>query len=144
MADWNERFLSLTNQIASWSKDRSTKVAAVIVTTDNRILSFGYNGFPSGSDDSVAKRHERPLKYMWTEHAERNAIYNAVRNGININGSIMYLMWFPCTDCARAIIQSGINKLICKKPDFDDERWGEQFRISLEMLTECNIIIEYI
>lgn len=140
---WNKKFIELSEYISNWSKDRSTKLCAIIATYDNRILSVGYNGFPAGCNDNVEERHQRPLKYMWTEHAERNAIYNAVRNGININNSIMYINWFPCADCARAIIQSGIKKLVCGEPNFNDERWGEYFKVSYEMLKECGIHLEY-
>ena len=143
MTNWNERFLELANHVSKWSKDKHTGTSAIIATSDNRILSIGYNGFPSGCNDSVEERYERPIKYLWTEHAERNAIYTAARNGININNSVMYLTWFPCADCARAIIQSGIKKLICKQPDLDNKQWGEHFKIALQMLKECGIIVEY-
>ena len=144
MADWNKRFINLSEHISNWSKDKSVGVCAIITSPDNRILSIGYNGFPIGCDDTIEERHQRPNKYEWTEHAERNAIYNAARSGVNINNSTMYLKWFPCTDCARAIIQSGIKKLVCEKPDFSDKRWGPKFKIAHEMLNECNITIEYI
>ena len=144
MINWSERFFELANHVSKWSKDTSTRTCAVIATTDNRILSIGYNGLPSGCDDSVKERYDRPMKYLWTEHAERNAIYNAARNGININGSVMYVNWFPCADCTRAIIQSGIKKLICKEPDFENKQWGDHFIVASQMLKECGVIVEYV
>jgi len=143
MADWNKRFFYLSEHISTWSKDRSTKVGAVIAK-DNRIITTGYNGFPQGSKDDLDYRHERPLKYKWTEHAERNAIFIAARKGDSTLGATMYLQWYPCVDCARAIIQSGIVRVVCTKPNFDDERWGEDFKISDEMFKECNIEMVYI
>lgn len=143
MANWELRFKELAKHIASWSKDRSTKVGAIIVDDHKRILSVGYNGFPTGCDDNVEERYNRPLKYRWTEHAERNAIYNAARNGVMTDGSVMYLFWFPCTDCARAIIQSGIREIYCDKPNFQDERWGEDFKISDQMFKEAGIKMNY-
>ncbi len=142
MANWNKRFIELAKHIAGWSKDKSTQTCAIITSKDNRVLSVGYNGFPSGCDDVNMPRYERPKKYLYTEHAERNAIYNAARNGINTNGATMYLMWFPCADCARAVIQSGITRLVCKEPDMNS-RWREHFVAAIEMLNECNIKIEY-
>jgi hypothetical protein len=84
----------------------STRVGCVIVGTHKEIRAIGYNGFPRGVDDDRDARHERPVKYKWTEHAERNAIYSSARAGISIDGCTMYLPWFPCMDCARAIVQS--------------------------------------
>ena len=142
--DWNKRFVDLSIFISKWSKDRSTGVGAVIADSNNRILSIGYNGFPSGCDDEDETKHQRPAKYLYTEHAERNAIYSAARNGISLNGSIIYLSWFPCADCARAIIQSGITKMVCIKPDINDKTFGESFIAAQKMFEEVGMIIEYI
>ncbi|MBT3703387.1 MAG: CMP deaminase, partial [Alphaproteobacteria bacterium] len=74
---WDQRFLKLADEVATWSKDRSTQVGAVIVMKDRAPGPYGYNGFPRQIDDEAEERHNRPAKYKWTEHAERNAIYNA-------------------------------------------------------------------
>lgn len=140
--DWNQRFIDLSSHVANWSKDRSTGVGAII-TKDNIILSVGYNGFPRGANDDVESRHQRPAKYKYTEHAERNAIYNAARKGISLDHSKLYIDWFPCVDCCRAIIQSGIEEIVCKQPDLNDERWGSDFIISLELFKECKVKITY-
>lgn len=144
MADWNKRFISVAQLVASWSKDKNRKVGAVIVDSGNRIISTGYNGFPSGINDDIDSRHERPAKYLFTEHAERNAIYSAANHGIKTGGCTIILEWFPCADCARGIIQSGIKKVICGVPDFTDDRWGESFKASSEMFEEAGIEMEYI
>lgn len=136
--NWNKRFLMLANHISNWSKD-STKVGAVIADKENRVLSIGYNGFPSGANDDVPERHIRPLKYLYTEHAERNAIFSAAKNGVSLLNSTIYLEWFPCADCARAIIQSGIKCVVCKEPDFNTPKWGEHFKVASQLFKECDI-----
>lgn len=145
--NWNEKFMGLAKHIATWSKDESTKVGAVI-TDNHRIISVGYNGLPNGAKDDVEARKQRPLKYKWAEHGERNAIYNAARVGTSTEGAIMYVNYFPCTDCARAIIQSGIKMVIFEKilpiernGNLKDPQWGEDFLVAFKMLKECNIEI---
>ena len=145
LTKWDNKFINLASFVKGWSKDKSTQTSAVIVDPEsNSILSIGYNGFPRGVNDQIEERYERPQKYRFTEHAERNAIYNAARNGIRLNGSVMYLEWYPCCDCARAIIQSGISALYCGKPNFEDERWGEDFKITKVLFEESNIQVNYI
>jgi dCMP deaminase len=139
MVNWDQRFMELACYISQWSKDRHTKVGCVIVGVENEILSIGYNNFPRGINDDVAERHERPEKYSWIEHAERNAIYNAARIGISLKGSKMYLPWFPCMDCARAIVQSGVSELIAIEPDFEHTRWGTDFKQALLLFTEAGV-----
>jgi len=89
-------------------------VGAVIVSQDNIILSTGYNGWPRGVNDFVDNdlRFQKPEKYVWMAHAERNAIDNASHNGIRLKGSIMYGLLPPCADCTRGIIQAGISEYV--------------------------------
>ncbi len=144
MADWDSRFMDLARHVGSWSKDRSRQVGCIVVGPDNIVRAIGFNGFPRGLDDDVDERHERPTKYLWTEHAERNAIYTAARIGVSLAGCRMYLPWFPCVDCARAIVQTGITELIGRTPDSADEQWGEQFDIATKILSEAGILIRYL
>lgn len=142
--DWDKRYLDLAEHYAGWSKDRSTGVGAVIVSEDNTDLAKGYNGFPRGANDDVDERHDRPAKYDWTEHAERNAIYKAAREGISTKGCKMYVNKFPCVECSRAIIQSGISQIIvAEKPDLTHKNWGESWKMAIEMLEECGVEIKY-
>ena len=141
--DWKQRFAELAEYVSSYSKDRNTKVGAVVTDSDKTELVTGYNGFPRGADDDKDERHERPLKYSWTEHAERNAIFKAARKGIALKGGAMYVTYFPCPDCSRGIIQAGITEIIAPKPDLTHERWGKSWKISIEMLTECGVTITY-
>ncbi len=140
---WDKRWMDLAALVASWSKDRSRKTSAVIVDDRNVLVSIGWNGFPRGLNDDADHRHERPAKYRWTEHAERNAIYNAAANGYPVRGCTMYLTWYPCADCARAIIQSGIRAVVCVEPDWNDPNWSEDFAVVKEMFSEAGIVTRF-
>ena len=142
--DWNVRYLELAEYISKWSKDKSRRVGAVIVDNDNRVVSFGYNGFPSGINDNIEERHDRPAKYDWTVHAEENAIVNAARScGSGTKDTKIYLNLFPCARCSGLIINSGVKKVICSKsPNFHDEKYGNEFRVSYEKLQEAGVEIE--
>lgn len=140
--EWNEYFKNLTNQVRLKSKDINTKIGVVIVGGDNEIISTGYNSFPRGLDDDLPERQERPEKYYWFEHAERNAIYNAARIGVSTKGATMYMSCsMSCPDCARAIIQSGI-KTIYVTDDGDNAKgnnWEDKYKVSLQMFKECGV-----
>jgi len=140
LTKWDKRFMEQAKFVSEWSKDKNTKTGAVIVNDENTELVMGYNGFPRGADDdNHPKRYERPDKYFWTEHAERNAIYKAARLGIPTVGTKMYCTYFPCADCSRAIIQAGITRLYTEKPDFNHHKWGESWVEALIMLRECGV-----
>jgi dCMP deaminase len=136
---WDSRWMDLAFFVSNWSKDRSRKTGAVIVDRRNVLLSIGWNGFPRGVDDDVHLRHERPAKYQWTEHAERNAIYNAAAKGIPTLGCVMHSAWYPCADCARAVIQAGIVELVSVEPDWNDKRWASDFVMVRKMLGEAGV-----
>ena len=138
--NWDEYFLTMCETVALKSKDESTKLGAVIVGQDNEIRTTGYNSFPRGVDDNVPARQERPLKYTWFEHAERNAIYLAARVGTPLLGCRIYCQWLPCPDCARAIISVGISEVIV--PTFTvPERWQGSMEISKQMLGEAHVFV---
>jgi dCMP deaminase len=140
MANWEKRWGEILEQVKVWSKDKSTQVSAVIVDEESQTpITFGYNGFPRGCNDDIKSRNKRPEKYLWTEHAERNCIYNAAREGKSIKGKTLYVSMFPCADCARGIIQSGIIKVVTPKPDMNLESWAEHFKVSIEMLEESGV-----
>jgi dCMP deaminase len=141
---WDERFMAMAVMVGTWSKDRSRGVGCVIVGGKREVRAIGYNGFPRGIDDTDDLRHERPAKYLWTEHAERNAIYNAARIGVRLEGCTAYVPWFPCTDCARSLIQAGINELVAYEPDFDDPKWGDDFQIARRMLYEAKVAVHFL
>ena len=112
---WDEYFMGIAMLAAKRSKDPSTQVGACIVSPDNIIISTGYNGMPKGcSDDEFPWERdgvaENDTKYPFVVHAELNAILNA--NGRDLRGSRLYVALFPCNECAKAIIQSGIKEVI--------------------------------
>lgn len=143
--NWDEYFI-LQAQLASLkSKDPSTKVGCVLVGEGNTILSVGFNGFPRGVDETIKERWERPDKYNWIAHAEKNSIYNAARHGIRLVGAKAYLNFEPgaiCADCAIALIQAGIKEVIGPDRLFTGKGAGINYSISHQgiMFKECGII----
>ena len=111
---WDEYFMGVAIMSGMRSKDPSTQVGACIVSQDNKILSMGYNGFPIGcsDDDFPWTREGEPLdnKYFYTTHSELNAILNY--RGGSLEGAKLYVSLFPCNECAKAIIQSGIKTIV--------------------------------
>ena len=145
-SNWDIRWMALAQLIATWSKDRGRKVGAVIVGPDNEIRSTGFNGFPRGVNDDVEERHEAASgeKYLWASHAERNAIYNAALLGVSTKNCTIYVPWYPCVDCAKAIVQSGLSKIVCFEPDLTDNNWGKGFEKALIILSEGNVVTKTI
>lgn len=144
---WEQYFRYIAGTIKLKSKDTYTQIGAVIVGKDNEIVSTGYNSFPRGINDDVAERQERPEKYYWFEHAERNAIYNAARIGVSTRDCTMYLTCgTPCADCARGIINAGIRRIVCQ-PDFTTgahgPMWEEHAKRSLVMFEEAGVVVDY-
>jgi dCMP deaminase len=144
--NWSEYFHGIAGHVKLKSKDKSTQIGAVIVGEDNEIVSTGYNSFPRGINDTVSERQDRPEKYYWFEHAERNAIYNAARIGVSTKGTTMYLTCnIPCVDCARGIINAGIVRIYCRQFSNDGrgEHWEESIKRSLVMFSEAGVEIKY-
>ena len=112
--NWDEYFMGVALLAAQRSKDPSTQVGACIIDSDRRILSTGYNGFPKGcSDDEFPWNRDESLgetKYQYVVHAELNAILNA--SGKKLAGATVYVGLFPCNECTKAIIQSGISEVV--------------------------------
>ena len=138
---WIARFTALTKEIASWSKD-GTKVGAVIVRPDRTICSVGFNGFPRGIEDNPSAIANRDTKLLRTIHAELNAILSAKEP---LNGYSIFVWPFqPCSQCAAAIIQSGIKDVYCPFTDhLSNDRWSESFKNALQMLDEANVRVIY-
>ena len=139
--NWVEYFRNLTHQIKLKSKDERTQIGAVIVGRDKEIVSTGYNSFPRGIDDNKSERQERPEKYYWFEHGERNAIYNAARIGVSTKGCTMYLSCgIPCADCARGIINAGIVRIFCERGEgAKGKKWDDSAERSWEMFREAGV-----
>lgn len=118
---WDEYFMGLAHLSAMRSKDPSTQVGAVIVDQEHKVVGIGYNGLPIGcSDDEFPWDREGGMletKYAFVVHAELNAILNSTRN---LHGCTLYVSLFPCNECAKAIIQSGIKELIYLSDKYHD------------------------
>jgi len=139
---WASRLLNMAKEVASWSKDESTKVGAVITTEDGKPISWGFNGMPMGVNDTLPERQERPLKYKWFAHAERNAMDLASRS--DLSGCVMFVTFFPCSSCAQSIIQRNIATIVVDAEYAADkmpERWKEDMIVSMEMLNEAGVRI---
>jgi dCMP deaminase len=137
ITDWDDRFMTLVEAVRTWSRDESTKIGCAIRGTDNEVLALGYNGCPRGIS-YTPERHNRPEKYQWFEHAERNAIYNAARTATPLADSIFYINWLPCPDCARGIIQVGAHSVVV--PSFGvPQRWRSRMEKAVLMLEEAGV-----
>jgi len=145
MVEWDDYFMSMVYLIASKSKDERTHIGALIVGPDKEIKSTGYNSFVRRLKDDLPKRQEKPEKYYWFEHAERNAIYNATLIGASLKGCKMYTNGIPCMDCARGVVQSGILEVIVDKK-WNESNEGEDLEHSkrtIQMFEEVGVNLRY-
>ena len=137
---WDEYFMGLAHLSALRSKDPNTQVGACIIDQDKKVVSIGYNGMPRGCNDQdfpwARDGGFLETKYAFVVHAELNAILNSPRS---VNGCTLYVSLFPCNECAKAIIQSGIKKIIYESDKYD----GTEGNIaSKKMLDEAGV--EYV
>ena len=130
---WDEYFMGVAQLAAMRSKDPNSQVGACIVSRDNKILSIGYNGFPRGCSDDVFpwEREGEALrtKYFYVVHAELNAILNSPRS---VSGCTIYVSLFPCNECAKAIIQSGIKRIVYESDKYADTDGTKASKAMLE------------
>jgi dCMP deaminase len=139
MNKWDKRFVELAEHVAGWSKDPSTKVGAVLVSPDRSQVVLGYNGFPRGVHDADYRYQDKEMKYDRVVHAELNAILNSTVRPI---GWTLYVSPLPpCNECAKAIIQSGIKKIIWKDGKTSD-KWKDSFMTSYQMFEEAGVEVE--
>jgi dCMP deaminase len=143
MTNWDLRFLGSAHHIAMWSKDPSTKVGCVIVDDDRVIVSTGYNGLPRGVDDSRLERMARPAKYLWTSHAEENAVAQAARTGGVLSGSTAYVTHQPCARCARILIQAGVRRIVVDKAGKTNMP-AEEFEVSAILCAEAGVTVDHV
>lgn len=145
---WDKRFMRIARDIATWSKDPSSKIGAVIVNDERRILATGYNGFPRGIADSDDRLNDREQKYAMIVHAELNALMNALYSGVSVKGATLYVYGLPiCSDCTKSVIQSGIARIVITDPRDEDvpEKWKTiWFEKSDPMFYEAGMMISHI
>ena len=137
MTDWTQRMLDLAAFFAQWSKDPSTQVGAVIVDEKRRVIGHGYNGFPRGVDDDPERYADRAKKYPRVVHAELNAILNAVLPH-QLEGATLFITHAPCADCAKAIIQVGITRVVFPSGT-DLHAWIDSLGVASTMFTEAGV-----
>lgn len=140
---WDQRFLNHTCEVASWSKDPSTKVGAVIVDNDLSIISEGFNGFARRVKDLPERYSNRDLKYTMIVHAEINAIIFARRD---LRGCTLYTWPFmPCSSCAAIIINTGISRCVAPPvPDHLRDRWQENMEIARMQFEEAGVVLDIV
>lgn len=133
---WDHRFIGIALEVASWSKDPSTKVGAVLVSPCKKKVSWGYNGFPAGIADTKERLSNKELKNKLTVHAELNCILNATET----IGWTMYVTKPPCIKCAAAIIQAGIEVVVCPSLD-PNSSWFLDQKEAQNILTESHTVV---
>ena len=139
---WDEYFMGIAMLSAQRSKDNSTQVGACIVNDEHKIVSVGYNGMPTGCDDDEmpwerSAENELDTKYPFVCHAELNAILNS--NIGNLSGCTVYVTLFPCNECAKAIIQSGIKRVVYLANKYANTNG---VKASMLLFKKCNIQYE--
>lgn len=130
----------IVEAVASLSPDPYAQAGALILLRGS-IVALDCNRPPTAAYVADEMLLQRPNKAAWVEHAERNCIYSAARNGVAIDGAILVTSWFPCADCARAIVAAGIAEVLCVEPDWDHPDYA--FREAREMLDRSNIRVQY-
>lgn len=130
---WRGRFITMAQLVATWSKDPSTKVGAVIVNELRIVCGTGYNGLPRGIRDRPERLGDRPTKYSLIVHAEANALLNSAAP---VRGCTLYCTQVPCGECCKLIIQAGIDCVVAEYHG-DDQRWMD----SIHMLREAGVSI---
>lgn len=134
MSNWDRRFLEMAALVATWSKDPSTQVGAVI-SRGKFVVSLGFNGHPAGIEDSITRLNDRETKYRTIIHAEMNAILSARQP---VEGCTLYVVPFmPCSNCGAVIVQSGIKRVVTYHND--NERWAESFEITRSIFAEAGV-----
>lgn len=138
--NWDNWLLGLSEYISTASKDPSTKVGAVIVDADRRVVSVGYNGLPRGVEDSNERLNNRDIKYKMIIHAERNAILFAQKS---LKDCTLYVYpMMPCASCASMVIQSGIKRVVA--PISDNPRWQQDIELSMQLFNEANVEVCFV
>lgn len=136
---WQIRFMRLAKEISTWSKDPSSKIGAVIVNNNKRVLATGYNGFPKSVADDY-RLNEREKKYPLVIHAEMNTLLNALNNGVPVKGSTIFVYGLPvCSECAKNIAQSGISNVVIMGPDAESKWYDQWQNKTIPLFQECGI-----
>lgn len=136
---WKNYFRQQLWLAQSMSKDANTKVGALIIDTNSKVVvASGWNDLPRGVVHTP-ERNERPLKYLYTCHSEQNCLMNALRLGVRVNGLTMLCTLACCSQCSASIVNSGIGEVVTPAPDFNHISCGEQYPHSVAMMKESGV-----
>ena len=145
LSKWDKRYIELAKQISTWSKDPSRKIGAVAVGSKGQILSQGYNGFPRGILDHHERYENREVKYKHVVHAEMNVIYNATFSGVSLDGASLFVYGLPvCNECAKGIIQVGIQRVVIYTDEIVPAIWTDAFELTSAMFKEAGVECEWV
>jgi dCMP deaminase len=137
MNKWNYRYFALALEVATWSKDPDKQVGAVCVSPDKRGIITGYNGFPTGIEDSEELLNDKELKNRLMVHAEANCIVNG---DTSLRGWTMHVTKAPCTECAKLMINARIKRVVCPNPGGS---WKDDQLMALSLLREAKLEVEF-
>ncbi len=133
------KFLPIVEAVAAMSKDPSTKVGAIALDDKFNIIATGFNGFPRGVEDLPERYNDRPTKYKFISHAEQNLVAQAAYGGRSLAGSTVILTsLYPCTNCAKSLIQAGVERIVTALPP-PDSKWVEEMEYAAIMFQEADI-----
>jgi dCMP deaminase len=138
---WNKHFFRLAREVAALSKDPTTRVGAVAVDHDRRILATGYNGLPRGVTDDAERYENRETKLLMVVHAEANIVADAARRGVSLKDCTLYVTHSPYSHCAGLLIQAGVGRIF--HPPSSQEfllRWGPQTKAADLMFRESGVL----
>lgn len=138
MSSWHRYFMDMAHKVASRSKDPNTKVGCIVTSRDKVVVASGYNGIPQGVRD-LPERMDRPAKYLWTAHAEENAVALAARVGASLRDGYAYVTHHPCSRCARSLIQAGIQVVYVDRGTTNMPQ--EEFDVAKQMFTEAGVYV---
>lgn len=138
---WDERFLGISRNISSWSKDPSTKVGALAVDIERKMIAQGYNGFPKGCDDSDQFYANRESKYARVIHAETNIICNACNSRVGLHNSTIYIYgMYPCPECVKLLAQVHVVRIVFQLGETQNlDKWKGDFETSKSLMRELHI-----
>lgn len=141
MICWDKRFLRLAQEVSTWSKDPTTKVGCVLVNDKHRVVALGYNGFPRGVRDLTSRYNNREVKHTLIQHAEANAVLNAVGS---TEGTTAYVTRGPCTTCAGLLINAGVIRIVAQVTQEELLKHRSRHNLVSLMCKEADVLLETI
>lgn len=140
---WKQYFIDILHTSAAMSKDANTKVGCLIIDTENKVVvSSGWNDLPRGVKHTP-QRNSRPLKYLFTSHAEQSCLTNALRLNVRVAGYTMLTTLACCPQCSCSVVNSGIAEVVTPEPDLQHVTYGSDFFYSVEIMQEGGIAWVY-